>query len=37
MNSKFVNKISGNILFIKDNKIPIGRTYKQKLLKILGV
>lgn len=37
VNSKFVEKISGNILFIKNNKIPIGRTYKQELLKALGV
>lgn len=37
VNSKFVDKISGNILFIKTNKIPIGRTYKQELLKALGV
>ena len=26
INSKFVSKISGNVLFVKDNKIPIGRT-----------
>ena len=37
INSEFVDKISGNTLFIKDNKIPIGRTYKQELLKTLGV
>ncbi len=37
VNSKFVDKISGNILFVKTNKIPIGRTYKQELLKALGV
>jgi len=37
INSKFVDKISGNTLFIKDHKIPIGRTYKQDLLKTLGV
>ncbi len=37
INSKFVDKISGNTLFIKANKIPIGRTYKQELLKALGV
>ncbi len=37
INSKFVDKISGNTLFVKANKIPIGRTYKQELLKALGV
>ncbi|WP_367892768.1 LytR/AlgR family response regulator transcription factor [Flavivirga aquimarina] len=37
INSKFVNKISGNTIFVKANKIPIGRTYKQELLKVLGV
>ncbi|PWH83612.1 DNA-binding response regulator [Algibacter marinivivus] len=37
INSSFVNKISGNTIFIKDNKIPIGRTYKQDLLNKLGV
>lgn len=37
INRKFVDKISGNILFIKDNKIPIGRTYKQELLKQLKI
>jgi len=37
INTKFVDKISGNILFVKSNKIPIGRTYKQQLLAKLGV
>ena len=37
VNSKFVDKISGNTLFIKTNKIPNGRTYKQELLNKLGV
>ncbi len=37
INRKFIDKISGNTLFIKENKIPIGRTYKQELLKVLGV
>ena len=37
VNSKFVDKISGNTLFIKTNKIPIGRTYKHELLNKLGV
>ena len=37
INRKFVDKLSGNLLFIKGNKIPIGRTYKQELMKVLGV
>lgn len=37
INSLFVNKISGNTIFIKDTKIPIGRTFKQELLNKLGV
>ncbi|MFD1614502.1 LytR/AlgR family response regulator transcription factor [Gelatiniphilus marinus] len=37
INRKFVDKISGNTLFIKDHKIPIGRTYKQDLLKQLKI
>ncbi len=37
INSKFVDKISGNTLFVKSNKIPIGRTYKQELLKQLKI
>jgi DNA-binding LytR/AlgR family response regulator len=37
INTKFVDKISGNILSVKSNKIPIGRTYKQELLAKLGV
>lgn len=37
INSKFVDKISGNTIFVKTNKIPIGRTYKQELLNKLGV
>ncbi|MCF7559873.1 LytTR family DNA-binding domain-containing protein [Sabulilitoribacter multivorans] len=37
INSKFVDKISGNTLFVKDHKIPIGRTYKQELLKRLQI
>lgn len=37
INSSYVNKISGNTIFIKDNKIPIGRTYKQELLSKLGI
>lgn len=37
INRAFVNKIAGNTIYIKDNKIPIGRTYKQELLNKLGV
>ncbi|MDD7884567.1 LytTR family DNA-binding domain-containing protein [Flavivirga sp. 57AJ16] len=37
INSKFVDKLSGNTIFVKANKIPIGRTYKQALLSALGV
>lgn len=37
INGSYVNKISGNTIFIKDNKIPIGRTYKQELLSKLGI
>ncbi|WJJ97355.1 LytR/AlgR family response regulator transcription factor [Algibacter luteus] len=37
INSAFVSKISGNTIFINDNKIPIGRTYKQSLLSKLGL
>lgn len=37
INRKFVDKISGNILFLKEYRIPIGRTYKQDLLKQLKI
>ncbi|XMO88407.1 LytTR family DNA-binding domain-containing protein [Algibacter sp. AS12] len=37
INSKFIDKISGNTLYVSANKIPIGRTYKQELLIKLGV
>lgn len=37
INRKFVDKISGNTLFLKEHKIPIGRTYKQDLLKQLKI
>lgn len=37
INSEFVERISGNTIYVKDNKIPIGRTYKQDLLKALGI
>ncbi len=37
INSQYVEKISGNELFITKAKIPIGRTYKKKLLQFLKV
>ena len=37
VNGNKVDKISGNTLFIADKKIPIGRTYKQELLKTLNI
>ncbi len=37
INSTFVEKISGNELFINDVKIPIGRTFKQHLLQQLKI
>jgi DNA-binding LytR/AlgR family response regulator len=37
INSLFVSKISGNTIFINNQKIPIGRTYKQTLLTKLGI
>ncbi|WP_336127754.1 LytR/AlgR family response regulator transcription factor [Mesoflavibacter sp. CH_XMU1422-2] len=37
INSKFVNKITGNELYLESNRLPIGRTYKQELLKRLHV
>lgn len=37
INSKKVDKVSGNQVFINDLKIPVGRTYKQELLKQLKI
>ena len=37
VNVNKVDKISGNTLFLNDKKIPIGRTYKQELLKTLNI
>lgn len=37
INSKSVDKISGNTVYLNENKIPIGRTYRQDLLKALGI
>ena len=37
INRSFVEKISGNEIYVKGTRIPIGRTYKQELLKQLNV
>ncbi|WP_452220649.1 LytR/AlgR family response regulator transcription factor [Lacinutrix salivirga] len=37
INSKYVNKIAGNTIYIYDNKLPIGRSFKQELLKQLRI
>lgn len=37
INSEYVNKISGNELYVSANRLPIGRTYKQELLKRLKI
>ncbi|WP_299553542.1 LytTR family DNA-binding domain-containing protein [Seonamhaeicola sp.] len=37
INSEFVDKISGNTVFLSGYKIPIGRTYKPNLLNALGI
>lgn len=37
VNVNKVDKISGNTLFVANKKIPIGRTYKQELLKTLNI
>lgn len=37
INSKCVAKIAGNELYIDANRLPIGRTYKQELLKRLQI
>jgi len=37
INSNYVDKISGNEIYLKDNRIPIGRTFKQALLKKLKI
>ncbi|WP_406685617.1 LytTR family DNA-binding domain-containing protein [Seonamhaeicola sp. MEBiC1930] len=37
INTELVDKIAGNTLFLGGNKIPIGRTYKSNLLKVLGI
>lgn len=37
INRKFVDKISGNEIYVNANRLPIGRTYKQELLKKLNI
>jgi len=37
INSKFVDKLSGNEVYVNANKIPIGRNYKHELLKLLKI
>ena len=37
INRIFVEKISGNEIYVKGTRIPIGRTYKQELLKQLNI
>lgn len=37
INSRFVSKLSGNEIYINNTRIPIGRTYKQLLLKKLNI
>ena len=37
INSKMVDKISGNEVYVNNHKVPIGRTYKQDLLKALKI
>lgn len=37
INRTFVEKISGNEIYVQGNRIPIGRTYKQELLKQLNI
>ena len=37
VNSRCVHKISGNELYIEEHRLPIGRTYKQDLLKQLNI
>ncbi|NER13177.1 response regulator [Leptobacterium flavescens] len=35
VNSRYIDKISGNMIYIEENKIPIGRTYRAALFKLL--
>jgi DNA-binding LytR/AlgR family response regulator len=37
INRKYVDKISGNEIYVNANRLPIGRTFKQELLKKLNI
>ncbi|WP_298474907.1 LytTR family DNA-binding domain-containing protein [uncultured Maribacter sp.] len=37
INHEEINKISGNIVYMRDQKIPIGRSYKSQILKKLKI
>ncbi len=37
INTDYVDKITGNVVYLDTCKIPVGRTYKANLLKVLGV
>lgn len=37
INSNLVDKVSGNEIYINSQRIPVGRTYKQELLKQLNI
>ena len=37
INKAYVDKISGNEIYVNNNRIPIGRTYKQELLQKLKI
>lgn len=37
VNSKCVDKIAGNIIYVNGNKLPVGRSFKQELLKQLKI
>jgi DNA-binding LytR/AlgR family response regulator len=37
INRQFVDKISGNEIYVNANRLPIGRTYKQELLRKLNI
>ncbi|WP_452229044.1 MULTISPECIES: LytR/AlgR family response regulator transcription factor [unclassified Lacinutrix] len=37
INRKYVDKISGNEIYVQGNRIAIGRTYKQELLRFLKI
>lgn len=37
INSNYVDKIAGNEVYVLGNRLPIGRTYKPELLKLLNI